>query len=122
MAPRTFQAFSQNSLSPWTLWLTILLSLGLLAAGILGVALDATEGTNDTLLWLLFTIGGAALLVAGLYAFVRGSAWLGLGLVAAGAIAGSAVLFWSIIVEIAGLIVIVLAAVDARRIAARRTA
>ena len=122
MAPHTPRTSSQNSVSPWTLWLAILLALGLLAAAIVGVALDATEGTSDTLFWLLVTIGGAALLGAGLYAFARGSVWLGLGLLAAGAIAGSVALFWSIIVEIAGLIVVVLAALDARRIAARRAA
>jgi hypothetical protein len=123
LVQHTVETLSRNSLSPWTRWLAILFALGLLTAAILGVALDATEETVDTIFWVLFTVGGAALVAAGVYAFARGSAWLGigLGLITVGAIAGSVVLFWSIVVEIAGLILVVLAALDARRLAARPT-
>ena len=84
MVQHTVEPLSRNSPSPWTRWLAILFALGLLTAAILGVVLDATEETSDTIVWLLFTIGGAALVAAGVYAFARGSAWLGLGLITVG--------------------------------------
>ena len=110
---------SNNPLSRWTLWLTGLLALGLLAAALLGVALGATEETSDTVFWLLLLGGGGLLLVAGIYAFARSAPWVGFALIVLGAIAGSLALFWSVIVPIAAVVLIVLTLLDARRLAAR---
>ena len=110
---------SQNPLSRWTLWLAVLLALGLLVAAILGVALGATEDTSDTIFWLVFLGGEGMIVLAGVYAFARSSPWLGVVLLAVGAIAGSLALFWSVIVPIVAVVLIVLAALDARRLAAR---
>lgn len=109
---------SQNPLSRWTLWLALLLALGLFVAAVLGLALGVTEETSDTIFWVLFLGAGTLLILAGISAFARSSPWLGLILITLGAIAGSVALFWSVIVPIAAILLIVLAVRDARRLAA----
>jgi hypothetical protein len=108
---------SQNMLSRWTLWLAVVLALGLLVAAILGDALGATEDTSDTIFWLVFLGGGEIIVLAGCmrsHDHRRGSESFSSPF---GAIAGSLALFWSVIVPILAVVLIVLAALDARRLA-----
>ena len=55
---------SRRNLPTWTRWLGLVLGIGYLAAGIGGWIGDVTDGDNgDLAFWLLFLVGGGALLL-----------------------------------------------------------
>jgi len=94
-----------------------LLALAYLAGGVLGGLLvdwDDDGGDNDRLFWILFLIGGAVLLLAGLFVADR-SRWLAATLMSLGAIVGAIAIFWSIVVPIAAIALVVLSILWARR-------
>lgn len=108
-------------MSRWTRLLAVLVAAGAFLAGAAGAIVGISDDSGDVVFWVLFLCGGALLIVAGLYAFAR-SPWLGFALVAVGAIATSLALFWSVAVPIVAVALIALAARDARRLAADRSA
>jgi hypothetical protein len=94
--------------------LALVLAIGYTAAGIVGWLADVTDGDgSDLAFWLIFLLGGAVLLLAGLYLVPRWST-ASVGLVSLGALAGAIALFWSVIVPLLAILLIVLA-VMARR-------
>jgi hypothetical protein len=98
----------------WTRWLGLLLGVGYLAAGIGGWIGDVTDGDNgDLVFWLLFLVGGGALLLLGLLATgLPPRATLALQIV--GALAGALALLWSILVPILAIVFVVLTVLQAR--------
>jgi hypothetical protein len=66
---------------------------------------------------LVLLAGGGAALLAGLRLFER-SPWAGVTLVSVGAFAGALVLFWSVLVPLLAITLVVLSVVSARRVAA----
>jgi hypothetical protein len=95
-------------------WLALLLGIGFAAAGIVGWIADVTDGGSDLAFWLVLLLGGAALILAGLFLTRRWS-WISVLLVSVGAAAGALALFWSILVPILALVLIGLAVTAARR-------
>ena len=95
--------------------LALLVAVGYAAAGIIGWIADATEGDgSDLAFWLVFLLGGAALVLAGVFLTQRWS-WPSVLLVSTGAVAGAVALVWSVVVPILALVLIGLAVVAARR-------
>jgi hypothetical protein len=101
------------------LWTAVLL-LGLLLAGafalfsVLGAFLiDFEDDGGDRGFWIGFLLAAAAFLAVGLWA-ARRSRWLAVALLAIGAILGSLPTFWTVIVPIAALALVVLAILWAR--------
>lgn len=96
----------------------LVLAVGYAAAGIIGLIADVSDGDgSDLAFWLVFLLGGAALLLAGLFLVQRWS-WPSVLLLAVGAVAGAIALVWSIIAPVLALALIVLAVLAARRPAA----
>lgn len=92
-----------------------LLAAVYLIAGLVGAIFidwDDDDG-GDSAFWIVFLVGGALVLVAGLLARSR-SRWLAVALLAIGAIAGAVVIFWSVLIPLAALVLIVLAVLWAR--------
>jgi hypothetical protein len=85
-------------------------------AGTIGVFADF-GATRDTALWAGFLLGGAALLVVGLWAY-RVSPSTSAVLISIGAAAGGLPLFWTLFVPLAAAVLIALAFALARRPAA----
>ena len=100
-----------------------LLALAYLAGAVFGgLVIDWDEGDDDDrLFWILFLSGGALLLVAGLFAADR-SRWLATTLMSLGAIAGAIASFWTIVIPIAAIALIVLSILWARRAQAATSA
>jgi hypothetical protein len=95
--------------------LALILGVGYAVAGIIGWIADVTEGDgSDLAFWLIFLLGGAALILAGLFLTPRWST-TSVVLVSLGAAAGAVALFWSVIVPILALAPIVLAILTTRR-------
>lgn len=95
--------------------LALVLGIGYAAGGIVGWIADVTDGDgSDLAFWLLFLLGGAALIFAGLF-LTRRWTRASILLVSIGAIAGALVLFWSIVVPILALALVGLALVAGRR-------
>lgn len=98
--------------------LALVLAIGYAAAGIIGWIADVTDGDgSDLFFWLLFLLGGAALILIGLFGVPRWS-WASVVLVGVGALAGSLPLVWSIVAPVLALLLIALAVILARRPAA----
>jgi hypothetical protein len=96
--------------------LSALLALTYLAGAVLGGLLfdwDDDGGDNDRLFWILFLIAGSVLLLAGLFLADR-SRWLAAVLISVGAVVGAIVIFWSIVIPLAAIVLIVLAVLWAR--------
>jgi len=94
--------------------LAAILGVGYLAAGIVGAAAGATGGDrSDLAFWLAFLVGGGALVLIG--SFVLGSRpVLSAALTSVGALAGAVAIFWSVIVPVVALALVVLSIVRAR--------
>jgi hypothetical protein len=89
--------------------LALVLAAGYALSAVVGAIADVTDGDgSDLVFWLVFLLGGAALLVAGLYA-VRRWSWPSVLLVSVGALAGALVLVWSLFVPLLALVLIALA-------------
>jgi hypothetical protein len=98
--------------------LALIMGIGYAAAGIIGWIADVTDGDgSDLVFWLVFLLGGAALVLAGLFATRRWSMASAV-LVSLGAIVGALPLVWSIVVPILALVLIALAILASRRSAA----
>lgn len=76
---------------------------------------------SDQILWGALLMGGGVALLAGLRIIERSPRW-GAILVAVGAVAGALVIFWTVIVIVVALTVVVLAVVYARRLGSPSTA
>ena len=91
-------------------------ALGLAAtyaiAGIAGMLADWEAG--ETVLWVLFLVGGAILIVLGQRLFHSSATLAGI-LVSVGAAAGAFPLFWLIIVPLAAAVVIAFSVAIARQ-------
>ncbi len=85
-------------------------------AGTIGVFADFGS-TGNTALWVGFLLGGAALLVVGLWAY-RVSPSTSAVLISIGAAAGGLPLFWTLLVPLGAAVLIALAFALARRPAA----
>ena len=68
----------------------------------------------DQVLYVVFLVGGALLLIAGLRLF-SGRPAVGAVLVSIGGLAGAAPLFWTLVLPLAAITLIVLSVRDARR-------
>lgn len=89
--------------------LALVLALGYAAAGIGGWLGDVTDGDgSDLAYWLVFLLGGATLLLAGLYLVGRWSP-ASVALVSVGALAGALALVWTVLVPLLAVVLIVLA-------------
>lgn len=94
--------------------LALFLALGYAVAGIVGWIADVTDGDgSDLAFWLIFLLGGAVVLLAGLFLVARWSS-ASVGLVSVGAMAGAVALFWSVIAPVLAIVLIVLAVVAMR--------
>lgn len=95
-------------------WVAAIVYLGFgLVLGFLPSHWDEAS-LSDQVLYILFLVGGALLLVAGLRLFPRMPA-LGALLVSVGGLAGAAPLFWTLVLPLAAIALIVLSVRDARR-------
>jgi hypothetical protein len=95
------------------------LGIAYLLAGVVGFLWPRWDeaATSDRVVWfVLLAVGGAALL-AGLRLLDR-SPWAGAALVSVGALAGALALFWSILVPLIAITLVVLSVVSARRVTA----
>ena len=96
-----------------TRWLAILLAAVYAVAGLIGVFADI-EPTRDAVFFVGLLWGGALLIAVGLFA-VRSPAWSAAALVSVGALAGALAWFWSVVVPIAAIALVVLTVVQTRR-------
>lgn len=106
-----------SSLGTAVLFLAGLLAAAYLLGAILGAALidwDDDGGDSDRAFWIVFLLVGALLLVAGLFTGAR-SRWLAAALLSIGAVIGAIATFWTIIIPIAAIALIVLSVLWARR-------
>lgn len=95
--------------------LALVLAVGYLVGGIGGWIGDVTDGDgSDLAVWLVLLIGGALMLLAGIFGVRRWSA-ASVALIGVGAVAGALPLFWTIIVPVLALVLIGLAVAATRR-------
>jgi di/tricarboxylate transporter len=95
-------------------WITAIVYIAVgLVVGLLPSHWKET-GAADQVLWVVFLAGGGLLLIAGLRSIER-SPWLGAGLISLGGLAGVAALFWTIVVPLAAIALIVLSIMTASR-------
>ena len=107
----------RDRVSTATQVLAAVLGVGYIAAGVVGAALDATGGDrSDLAFWLLFLVGGGALVLIGTFAL--GSPVLSAVCTSVGALAGAVAIFWSVVVPMLALALVVLSIFRARRAAA----
>jgi hypothetical protein len=104
---------SGNGLASATRYLVFALSVLYALAAVTGLFLLSFDTTKDSVLWLAFLVGGAALMLVGQLAARAG--WMSAGLVSIGAAAGGLPLFWTILVPIAVAAVIACSFALARR-------
>lgn len=81
---------------------------------------DDDGGDGDRAFWIGFLLGGTALLAVGLWVGRR-SPWLTVILFTLGAAAGAVVVFWSVIIPIVAIALVVLAVMWARSEAGPQT-
>ena len=89
------------------------LALAYLAGAVFGAVLLVWD--NDLAFWMAFLIGGFVLLVAGLSLGDRSRRWLAAVLILLGAVAGAIATFWTIVVPLAVIALVVLTILWARR-------
>jgi hypothetical protein len=106
---------SSGRIATATQVLAAVLGVGYIAAGLVGAALDSTGGDgSDLAFWLAFLVGGGALVLIG--TFLLGSRpALSAALTSVGALAGAVAVFWSVIVPVLALVLVVLCIARARR-------
>jgi len=111
---------SSDRISMATQVLAAILGVGYIAAGVVGAALEVTDGDrSDLAFWLALLVGGGALVLIG--SFVLGSRpVLSAVLTSVGALAGAVAVFWSVIVPVLALALVVLSIARARRVASGR--
>ena len=100
-----------------------IVGIAYIAAGIAGGIRPGhwdDAAASDQLVWVVLLVTGGTLILAGLRLFPR-SPWGGAALISLGAIAGALVLFWTLIVLVAALVLIVWSIVAARRMAGTTT-
>jgi hypothetical protein len=95
------------------------LGIAYLLAGVVGFLWPRWDeaATSDRAVWFVLLAGGGAALLAGLRLLDR-SPWVGAALVSVGALAGALALFWSILVPLFAITLVVLSVVSARRVTA----
>lgn len=107
---------SSDRISIATQVLAAVLGVGYIAAGVVGAALGVTDSDgSDLAFWLALLVGGGTLVLIGSFALVARPV-LGAALTAVGAVAGALALFWSVLVPVLALALIVLAVIRARRV------
>lgn len=105
----------RDTLATATLVLGLVLGIGYIAAGVIGWIADVDDGdASDLAFWLILLCGGGAMLLAGMF-LARSPAWLSTALVCVGALAGALALFWSVIVPILAIALVVLVVRRTRR-------
>ena len=102
-----------HAVSSLTVWLARLVAVAYVVIGIVFFVFGSSAGANAVGFTLL---AGAVLVAVGLYEFRRTSPWLAVWLVTLGALAGAAMLSWTILVPIAAVALTVLVVRGARRI------
>ena len=78
------------------------------------------SSTGDRIVWIALLVGGGALLLAGLRMSVR-SPWPAAILISVGALAGALATFWTVLVPIVAITLVVLSILYARRAPAGTT-
>ncbi len=89
-----------------------------LATAVLGLAIgfgDDWDSNGERAFWFVFTLGGAALLAAGLWYAMREPSMTAAALIVVGALVCGFIVFWSIVIPIAALAVAVMTIMWARR-------
>jgi hypothetical protein len=81
-----------------------------------GLSLSHWEeaSTSDQILWVVFLVGGAILILAGLR-ISRRSPWGGFALISAGALVGALPIFWTLIALVLAIALVILSFLNARR-------
>jgi hypothetical protein len=94
-------------------WLALVLAACYALAGIIGWIANAAEG-GDLAFWLGLLLGGAVLILAGLFLAPRWSV-TSVVLLGIGGLAGALALWWSVVAPILAIVLIGLAVAAARR-------
>ena len=98
-------------------WVAAIIYLGFgLVLGFLPSHWDEASLT-DQVLYIVFLVGGGLLLIAGLRLF-SGSPVVGAVLVSIGGLAGAAPLFWTLLLPLVAITLVVLSVLDVRRVRA----
>jgi len=105
---------NRDNLTTAAYWLALVMGIAYAAGGIIGWIADVTDGDgSDLAFWLLFLLGGAALILAGLFLARRWS-WSSALLISLGAAAGALALLWSILAPLLAVVLIALTVSAAR--------
>jgi hypothetical protein len=112
---------STYPLPRYTVWLARIVAAGCMVGGVYEAAFGSGDSYRSLAAVMFFV--GAALIVAGLFAFTRTSPWAAVALVFLGAGIAAALLWWTIGVPVVAIVLIVLVVLGARRAGAakRRT-
>lgn len=102
------------------LWTAILVLGGLLALAslVLGLLIGFDEdwdSTGEQVLWFVLTVGGAVVLLAGLWYASRSRSLAAVVLVVLGALMAGVAVFWSIVMPLAAIALVVLTILWFRR-------
>ena len=102
-----------HALPKYTVWLALIF----VAVCVVGGAYEAAFGPSDAhpILAAVILFAGAVLVAAGLFAARRNSPWLAVALVTLGALVVGTIFFWTIVMLIAAIALIVLFVLNARR-------
>jgi hypothetical protein len=107
----------------WVVLLGAFLMLAYLGMGLgIGIFTEDWSGTGERVFWFVLTLGGAAVLAAGLWlARTTRSRGAAAALLALGAVMGAVAMFWSILGPLLAIALVVLAFLWARRPVEPRT-
>ena len=89
-----------------------------LASVVLGLVIglgDDWDSNGERVLWFVFTLGGAALLAAGLWYALRRPSMAATAMIVVGALMCGFATFWSVLMPLAAVAVAVMAILWARR-------
>ena len=102
-----------HALPKYTVWLALIF----VAVCVVGGAYEAAFGPSDAhpILAAVILFAGAVLVAAGLFAARRNSPWLAVALVTLGALVVGTIFFWTIVMLVAAIALIVLFVLSARR-------
>lgn len=70
--------------------------------------------TADQVIWIVLSLGGCFLLTVGLWLFQR-SPWTGAALISLGGVLGALPLFWTVLLPLLAIALVVLSFIHARR-------